>query len=334
MKGLLKNLSFIFAIVFSIVFVCIGSDVVFAESEEQEPNNTKKTAQVISIGTEYTGAVKDVDGVDDEDFYSFSVKEGVFYKISVYNMKDNSDLKWETMLVHLYKDTNTNYGSTITSGDYNKTSKIFRAAYTGNYYLNFSNTSDTQYSFIIEKYSPVGKKVKDSDSNTYKITSNSKVEFSKLASKKKTSFSFNSNLFFSTIGGYDVLDYYDTEFTITSIGAYAFKGSSIRSINIPKEIKSIGTGAFQNCKKLGTEEWIMGVVICGKKVSIGSKAFNGCKKLGTIRILKSASIKSIKKNAFKGTKKGIRVEVPNVKKYKTILKRAGFSKPKYSKSYM
>jgi len=78
----------------------------------------------------------------------------------------------------------------------------------------------------------------------------------------------------------------------------------------------------------------MGVVIRGKKVTIEKKAFSGCKKLNTIRVLKSASIKSVKKDAFKGTKKGIRVEVPNVKKYKKIFKKAGFKKPKYSKSYV
>ena len=160
------------------------------------------------------------------------------------------------------------------------------------------------------------------------------VEFSKVASKNSTSFYFNTEEYFSNIDGIDVLDYYNVPFTVTAIGNYAFKGSKIRYISIPKEIKIIGVGAFQNCKKLGSEKYIMGVVINRKKVTIKKKAFYGCSKLGSFRVLKSASIKAVQKNAFKGTKKGIRLEVPNVKKYKKIFKNGGMKKPKYFKSYI
>lgn len=318
------------------VVLCLGfimSETVYAETTEREPNDTIRTAQTVTIGERYSGSVTD-SKTDDEDYYRIPVKEGNFYKISIYNMADLDRYGWETMIVSLYKESNTNYGDRVDNGDYKNTAKLFRASYTGNYYLKFWNTTNTKYSFTVSKYSPVGKKVKDSDSNTYKITGNYTLEFAKVASKKNTDFYFSNQEYFSNISGIEILDYYGTPFTVTSIGKYAFKGSSIKSISIPEGVKKIGAGAFQNCKKLGTETYIVDVVIRGKKVTIGSKAFSGCKKLGTIRVLKSASIKSVKKNAFKGTKKGIRLEVPNVKKYKKIFKNAGLKKPKYQKGYI
>ena len=331
MKSSIKNTIRIMAISFCLI--CIGSIAAFAATEEQEPNNTPRTAQDVTLGTEYVGTVTDAE-TDDEDYYKINVAENTFYKVTVYDMKDLGDHSWETMMVSLCKDSNTNDNRTITDAGYTTTEKIFRAAYSGSYYLKFWNSDNTQYSFKVEKYNPKGQKVKDSNGNAYKITSNSTLEFSKIASKKKSTFGFNTMQRFSTIGGYDVLDYYDVDFEVTSIGKEAFKGSGITSIYIPDSIKTIGAGAFQNCKRLGSEKWTMGLVIEGKQVTIGSKAFYGCKKLGTIRVLKRASIKSVKKGAFKGTKKGIRIEVPNVKKYKKIFKNAGFKSPKYSKAYM
>ncbi|MBQ6361981.1 MAG: leucine-rich repeat domain-containing protein [Lachnospiraceae bacterium] len=312
----------------------LSTDTVYAAVKEVEPNNTAVKAQSIKLGTEYTGQVEDSDSGDDEDYYKIAVKEGNFYKISVYEMKDLDDYGWGTMIVSLCKDSNTEDRNTVSNGNYNKTSKLFRAAYTGSYYLKFWNTSNTKYSFKVEKYNPKGRKIKDSDSNIYKITSNFSIELSKIASKRKTDFYISEKEYFTTIDNMEVLDSYNTEFTVSSIGAYAFKGSSIKSISIPEEVKKIGAGAFQNCKKLGTESYLMGVVIRGKKVVISKNAFKGCSRLGSVRVLKSASIKSIGKNAFKGTKKGIRLEVPGVKKYKKLFKKAGLKKPKYSKAYM
>lgn len=312
----------------------MSANIVYAAVMESEPNNTPANAQTISPGTEYTGLVKDDDSGDDEDYYRLSVKEGDFYKISVYGMEDLDEYGWKTMIVNLCTDSNTENRSTISNGDYTGTSKLFRASYTGSYYLRFWNASHTKYSFKVEKYNPKGKKVKDSDSNTYKITDNYSIELSKIASKKKTDFYISEKEYFKTIGNMEVLDYFDTEFTVSSIGAYAFKGSSIKSISIPEEVKKIGAGAFQDCRKLGTESFIMGVVISGKKVVISKNAFKGCSRLGTVRILKSASIKSIGKDAFRGTKKGIRLEVPGVNKYKKLFKKAGLKNPKYSKAYI
>ena len=320
------------ALILCFVLACSGT--VFAATAESEPNDSISTAQKISFGKEYTGTVVNVEDeyADDEDYYRIPVKEGKFYKITIFNMKDLDEDGWGTMIVSLCKDSDTDYGTTIRNGEYKKTSKLFNAAYSGYYYLKFWNSTNTQYSFKIEKFNPRGKKVKDSDSNIYKITGDSTLEFSKMVSKKKTSFYLDTEPYFSKIGTFEVLDYYDVQFTVTAIGNYAFKGCSIKSIDLPKEIKTIGVGAFENCKRLGSETYMMGLVIGGKNVTIKSKAFKGCKKLGSIRILKSASVKSVKKGAFKGTKKGIHIEVPSVKKYKKIFKNAGFKKPVFEKT--
>ncbi len=323
----------IIMIVFVMFLVFLTPSMAYAATQEIEPNDSMKTAQKVSIGKEYTGAVTDEE-TDDEDFYRIPVKEGKWYKVTVYNMKDIGEYDWETMIVTLYKDSKNDYGNTINTDDYNKVSKLFKAAYTGDYYLGFDNTTNTEYSFKVEKYDLKGKKVKDSDSNTYKILGNSTVELSKVASKKSSDFYIDSEQYFSEIGGMEVLDYYETEFKVKAIGKYAFKGCNIESISIPNSVKTIGVGAFQDCKKLGTEEYIVGLVIHGKNVVIEKNAFRNCKKLGSVRIIKGASIKSVAKNAFKGTKKGINLEVPSVKKYKKIFKNAGLNKPRYEKSYI
>lgn len=54
------------------------------------------------------------------------------------------------------------------------------------------------------------------------------------------------------------------------------------------------------------------------------RAFNGCKKLGKVKI-QSTKLRSIGKQAFKGTKSSLKVKVPSkqLEKYKKILKKAG-----------
>ena len=317
----------------ALCFGLLASKNVHAVTKEVEPNDTVATAQKINLGEKYTGLAS-YDKTGDVDYYKFSVKEGNFYKIDVTDIIDLTGKNWKTLIVQLYKANNTNSGYTILNGDYRNSTSLFRASYTGSYYLKFHNAGKTSYTFAVSKFNPKGLKVKDSDSNTYRITGNYTMEFSKAASKNNSSFYFNTTKYFSDICGMDVLDYYDTPFTVNSIGKYAFKNCKITSISIPEEIKTIGVGAFMNCKKLGYQPYIMGVVIRGKKVVIKSKAFNGCSKLESVRVIKKASVKSVAKNAFKGSKKGIRLEVPNIKKYKKLFKNAGFKKPKYSKSYL
>lgn len=249
MKKTLKtmnNWSMIFVMIAMVLIIITNTKTVNAETIEMEPNNNFQNAQEIVFGEQYNGVVEDVEGVDDEDYFKIVLKEGQFCKITVFNLEDLKEVKWETVLAELCTDSNTGNAYSFHASYRESVTKLFRASYNGNYYMHFYNSGKTKYSFIVEEYNPVGKMVKDSDSNLY----------------------------------------------------------------------------------------VMGVVIHRKNVVIEKDAFKGCKNLGTLRVLKSASVKTVKKNAFKGTKKGIRIEVPNVKKYKKIFKNAGVRNPKYSKSYM
>ena len=44
----------------------------------------------------------------------------------------------------------------------------------------------------------------------------------------------------------------DVDYTVTSIGDHAFRGTVITSITIPESVTSIGDYAFFNCTNLGT----------------------------------------------------------------------------------
>ena len=84
-------------------------------------------------------------------------------------------------------------------------------------------------------------------------------------------------------------------YKITEIGANAYKGDKkIEQVTIGANVKKIGKSAFANCKNL-------------KKI-----------------VIKSSSITSIGKDAFKGIKKRAVIVVPKkkFKKYKEYLKKA------------
>ena len=105
---------------------------------------------------------------------------------------------------------------------------------------------------------------------------------------------------------------------------------SIKKATIPKTIKlagakftvvSINEKAFKDCKNLAS------VTISENVTSIGARAFNGCSKLKTVTI-KSSSLKSIGKNAFKGINAKVKFKLPNKKleKYTKMIRKAGVPK--------
>ena len=99
------------------------------------------------------------------------------------------------------------------------------------------------------------------------------------------------------------------------------------SFNVPKSVKlangrykvvGIEKNAFKNNKKLKK------VVIGSQVTKIGANAFSGAKNLKTITI-KSKSLKSVGKNAFKGIHKNCKIKVPAKKlnSYKKLLSKKG-----------
>ena len=78
--------------------------------------------------------------------------------------------------------------------------------------------------------------------------------------------------------------------SVTSIGAYAFRETTLTSIVIPSSVTSIGGYAFYGCSALTS------VVIPSSVTSIGSYAFSGCSGLTSVVI--PSSVTSIGKSTF------------------------------------
>ncbi|MBO4337486.1 MAG: BspA family leucine-rich repeat surface protein [Lachnospiraceae bacterium] len=113
------------------------------------------------------------------------------------------------------------------------------------------------------------------------------------------------------------------EYKVTSIADNAFKNSSVTKVVIGKNVTTIGSGAFMNCKNLKSLTLPAGI----KK--IGKKAFYGCKNLKTIKIkTKSLTRASVGSAAFKGIFKSVTVKVPGSKKkvYEAAFRKKGLPK--------
>ena len=96
------------------------------------------------------------------------------------------------------------------------------------------------------------------------------------------------------------------EYSVTSIGASAFKSCSLlTSIEIPNGVTSIGTSAFESCSSLTSIEIPNGVTF------IGRYAFYGCSKLTSIEI--PNSVTSIGDHAFRSCS-----SLTNIYLYNTI----------------
>lgn len=111
----------------------------------------------------------------------------------------------------------------------------------------------------------------------------------------------------------------------TSVGSYAFAGTAIKSISVPKSVTNIGEGAFSGCKKLSYAELPSGISAVsgslfsgctaleaffvkddssygGSGMTIETNAFYGCTALREVGIYSRADSLRIAKNAFSGCK--------------------------------
>ena len=85
----------------------------------------------------------------------------------------------------------------------------------------------------------------------------------------------------------------DTEYTLTSLGDYAFKGcSGLTSVTIPNSVTSMGVYAFWICNNLTS------VSIGNSVTSIGENTFRGCSGLTSVVI--PNSVTQIDYDAFMG----------------------------------
>lgn len=86
-------------------------------------------------------------------------------------------------------------------------------------------------------------------------------------------------------------------YKVTAIGAKAFKGSKATAITLNKNIKTIPSAAFANCKKLKT------LTVKAKLKKVAKKSFKGCKKKikvkGASAKVRKANVKLLKKSGYK-----------------------------------
>lgn len=146
--------------------------------------------------------------------------------------------------------------------------------YTGSLSKNFTIQAKKGSTFIVGAYK-------------YQITSGTEVAFAGLKSSKTTKVTIPTQV---KIGG--------KTFKVTSIANKALKGSAVTSVTIGKNVKTIGTSAFEKCSKL-------------KKITV-----------------KTSALKKIGKNAFKGINAKAVIKVPKSKlsAYKKLMKGKGQSK--------
>ena len=94
-------------------------------------------------------------------------------------------------------------------------------------------------------------------------------------------------------------------------------------MNVGKNVKKVGDGAFANCTSMKT------VTLSAKTNTLGKQVFKGSRKLKTITIKsKKLTAKTIAKNAFKGVSDKVTIKVPKEKKkaYTALFRKKGLSK--------
>lgn len=69
-----------------------------------------------------------------------------------------------------------------------------------------------------------------------------------------------------------------TEYSVTTIGEYAFQGSAVTSVSMPEGITSIDYNAFSGCQNLES------VMLPESLTTLGSEAFSSCKSLRAVKI--------------------------------------------------
>lgn len=104
----------------------------------------------------------------------------------------------------------------------------------------------------------------------YNITGNNTVEV--------TYSDRDNNTYSGSISVPETVTNNGTEYSVTTIGESAFKGSAVTSVSMPESITSIDYDAFYECKNLES------VTLPESLTTLDYDAFNSCQSLKTIKI--------------------------------------------------
>jgi hypothetical protein len=125
---------------------------------------------------------------------------------------------------------------------------------------------------------------------------------------------------------------------VTSIGSSAFNGTGISgAIEIPSKVTSIGSSAFRNCGITSVtlptglttitsafrDTGLTSITIPANVTTISSNSFNGCDDLASVTLLRTEGVVSLTNvNAFSNTHSDLKIFVPEdlVNDYKTASK--------------
>lgn len=88
----------------------------------------------------------------------------------------------------------------------------------------------------------------------------------------------NNNTYSGSVSIPETVTSNGTEYSVTTIGESAFKGSAVTSVSMPEGITSIDYNAFSGCQNLET------VALPESLTIFGFRAFESCKLLKTIKI--------------------------------------------------
>lgn len=203
------------------------------------------------------------------------------------------------------KPNNNNNNNNNSNNNNNKNNNSNKNNNKNNNSNKNNNPNNNSQSNTVKKGTTI--RVKD---NKYKVTGKNTVTFTGLKNSKVKKVTVPNTV-----------KYKGKTYKVTAVAGKALKGKNVTRVKIGDNVKTIGTSAMENCKKLTS-------VTLGKNVNkIGKYAFKSDKKLKTVTI-KSKKLKSVGKNAFKGIHSNAKMKVPSNKKsaYKKLMKGAGLSK--------
>lgn len=106
---------------------------------------------------------------------------------------------------------------------------------------------------------------------------------------------------------YDITDVNFPD-SVTSIGAYAFRGCHVERLWLPEHLQTISAHAFENCM-MNTSGYTYDLVIPASVTSIGESAFSGVKHIGSVN-LKNTAVTSLEKSAFENCENLASIELP------------------------